>query len=128
MIIDFYITILKISLFSKIQFLKCFLLKEFCRQIIQMKDFLFNDDLEIRNGDFAIGESDNQHVKHILMAGKGEYKANPELGVGVEVLATEEPIDFFIEAKKNLEYDGMKVNNISFTEAGKVNVDAKYID
>lgn len=94
-----------------------------------MKDFLFEDDLIIKNGDFVIGESDNQHVKHILLAGKGEYKSNPELGVGIEnMLSTEEPMEFLIEAKKNLEYDGMKVNNISFTEAGTINVDAKYTE
>ncbi len=93
-----------------------------------MKDFLFNDDLEIKNGDFAIGESDNQHVQHILLSSKGEYKERPELGVGLErMLNTEEPMEFLIEAKKNLEYDGLKVNNISFTEQGTISVDAKYI-
>jgi hypothetical protein len=94
-----------------------------------MKDLLFNDDIEIKNGDFAIGEIDNQHVKHILIASKGEYKLSPELGVGIDrMLATEKPMEFLIEAKKNLEYDGMKVNNISFTENGTINVDAKYIE
>jgi len=92
-----------------------------------MKDLLFNDDIEIKNGDFLVGESDNQHVKHILTASKGEYKSSPELGVGIEkMLATEEPMEFLIESKKNLEYDGMKVNNISFTQQGTINIDAKY--
>lgn len=90
-------------------------------------DFLFDDDIEIKNGDFTSTESDNQHVKHILKASKGEYKSSPELGVGIEkMLATEEPMEFLIDAKKNLEYDGMNVNNISFTEYGTINVDAKY--
>ncbi len=92
-----------------------------------MRDILFNDDLEIKDGDFMVGESDNQHVKHILSASKGEYKASPELGVGIEkILNTEEPMEFLIEAKKNLEYDGMKVKDISFTANGTINVDAKY--
>lgn len=117
------------SLFSKSQFLTPSLLKEICEINITMKDILFNDDIEIKNGDFAIGESDNQHVKHILLASKGEYKFSPELGVGIDrMLATEEPMEFLIEAKKNLEYDGMKVKNISFTENGTINVDAKYIE
>lgn len=94
-----------------------------------MKDILFTDDVVVKNGDIAIGESDNQHVKHILLASKGEFKASPELGVGIEMmLNTEEPMEFLIEAKKNLEYDGMKVNNISFTETGTINVDAKYLE
>lgn len=92
-----------------------------------MQDFIFKDDLEIKNGDFAIGESSSQHAKHILIAQKGEYKQHPELGVGIEnMLNSEDAMDFLIEAKKNLEYDGMAVRNISFTKDGKLNVDAKY--
>lgn len=94
-----------------------------------MKDILFNNDITIKDGDFDIGESDNQHTQHILIATKGEYKASPELGVGLEsMLNTEEPMEFLIEAKKNLEYDGMKVNNISYTESGTINIDAKYTE
>lgn len=92
-----------------------------------MKDFLFTDDLQISDGDFAIGDSSNQHVQHILLAQKGEYKQTPELGVGIEqMLGADDPMEFLIEAKKNLEYDGMTVNNISFTEDQKLNIDAKY--
>ena len=94
----------------------------------RMKDFLFTDDLEIKTGDFAIGESDNQQVKFILQAQKGEFKANPEVGVGIDkMLHTDNPMEFLIEAKKNLEYDGMKVKNIAFINNGTINVDAKYI-
>lgn len=94
-----------------------------------MIDFLFDDDFIISNGDFAVGNSDNQHVKHILIASKGEFKANPEIGVGIEnMLNTEDPNEFLIEAKRNLQYDGMKVSNIAFTENGTINVDAKYTD
>lgn len=92
-----------------------------------MIDILFTADAEMKNGDFALGESANQHVKHILIASKGEFKSNPELGVDIEkMLATEQPVEFLIEGKKNLEYDGMKVNDISITEKGTLNVDANY--
>lgn len=92
-----------------------------------MKDFLLSDDLFFQNGDFAIGESHHQHTEHIIMAQKGEYKETPEIGVGIEqMLNSDEPTEFLIEAKKNLEYDGQKVKNISFSEDGKINVDAKY--
>jgi len=93
-----------------------------------MKDFLFDGDLQIVNGDLATGESGNQHTKHILTAGKGEYKGNPEIGAGIEnMLSTDEPMEFLIEAKRNLEYDGMKVKNITLTEQGTIDVDAKYL-
>ncbi len=92
-----------------------------------MNDFLFENDLVIIGGDLAIGESDNNHVKHILIANKGEFKASPELGVAIEeMFANENPNQFLIEAKRNLQYDGMQVSNISLTENGTVNVDAKY--
>ncbi len=92
-----------------------------------MKDFLLDDDLQIDNGDFVIGNSQNQHTQHIIIAHKGEYKEMPEIGVGIEqMLGTETGTEFLIEAKKNLEYDGQKVKNISFTHEGKINIDAKY--
>lgn len=92
-----------------------------------MKDIIMNADLEFQNGDFAIGESQNQHTEHIIIAHKGEYKEMPEIGVGIEqMLNTETGTEFLIEAKKNLEYDGQKVKNISFTHEGKINIDAKY--
>ncbi len=116
-------------MFSEKQIFTTHYIKEFCNINIHMKDFLFDDDLVIKDGDFAIGESDNQHVKHILLASKGEYKASPELGVGIEnMLNTDDPMEYLIEAKKNLEYDGMKVNNISFTEEQTISVDAKYTE
>lgn len=92
-----------------------------------MKDFLFDDDLLFQDGDLTIGEGDMQHTQHIIIAQKGEYKEATELGVGIEqMLNSEEPMEFLIETKKNLEYDGQKVSNISFTEEGKIKVDAKY--
>lgn len=94
-----------------------------------MKDFVFDDngDLLIQNGDFVIGESDNQHQLDILLAEKGEFKEFPEIGVGIqEMLSDDDFVEFLIEAKKNLEYDGMNINNIEFTENGSLNIDGNY--
>lgn len=92
-----------------------------------MKDFLFKEDLQISNGDLVIGESDNQHQKHILQAFKGEYKKTPEIGVGIEQMLNDDSIvPFLIEAKKMLEYDGMRINNIYFTKDDKLVIDGKY--
>lgn len=92
-----------------------------------MQDFIYNDDLVIKNGDLFIGESDNQHTEHILKANKGEYKGVPEIGVGIEqMLNSEDPTEFLIEAKKNLQYDGQNVDNISFTENESLIVESKY--
>lgn len=86
-----------------------------------------NNDLDIENGDFVIGKADNQHQKHILIATKGEYKEFPELGVGIsKMLSDDDFTDMLIEAKKNLQYDGMDVENISFNKSGKLIIDGKY--
>lgn len=94
-----------------------------------MKDLKLdtNGDLDIVDGDFVIGFSDNQHQEHILLANKGEFKEFPEIGVGiVQMLNDDDYTDLLIEAKKNLQYDGMEINNIKFENGGKLNIDGKY--
>ncbi|MGL5234052.1 MAG: oxidase [Empedobacter falsenii] len=94
-----------------------------------MIDILIDEDLEFEDGDFAIGISDKQHIKHILKAFKGEFKEFPELGVGIEQMINDDNyMDILIEAKKNLQYDGVEVKNIKFTDEGKLNVDGEYKD
>lgn len=79
------------------------------------------------NGDFAVGYSDNQHQEHILIATKGEYKEFPELGVGINrMLSEDDYTPMLIEAKKNLEYDGMKINNIKFQQNGNLDINGSY--
>ncbi len=54
--------------------------------MINRTDISLNEDndLKIENGDFVIGLSDMQHVEHILVAHPGEYKEQPQLGIGIE--------------------------------------------
>jgi hypothetical protein len=86
-----------------------------------------NGDLATQNGDFETGFSDNQHQEHILIATKGEYKEFPELGVGItQMLSDDDWMSVLIEAKKNLEYDGMKINNVKFEENGNLTIDGYY--
>jgi len=94
-----------------------------------MNDILLdrNGDLNFKNGDLEIGYSDNQHQEHILIANKGEYREFPELGVGIhQILDDDNYMSVLIEAKKNLEYDGMKINNIKFEANGNLNIDGQY--
>jgi len=44
---------------------------------------LMHNDLLIRNGDFVIGESDEQHIMDTINAFPGWWKENPPDGVGV---------------------------------------------
>lgn len=94
-----------------------------------MTDLLLdhNNALVIENGDFMIGRSDEQHQKHILLANKGEYKAHPEVGVGiVEMLGDDAYTESLIEIKKQLQYDGMVIKNVSYNENGKLIIDGNY--
>ena len=49
------------------------------------KDILLdeNNDLLIQNGDFVIGESEEQEIKCILQSVINDYKQTPELGVNL---------------------------------------------
>lgn len=93
-----------------------------------MQDILLeNDDLSFSGGDLATGTSDMQHQRHILLANPGQYRQYPALGAGiVSLLSDDDPNAVLLEAKRNLEYDRMKVSNIRFTAEGKLIVNAKY--
>lgn len=48
------------------------------------KDILLKDgDLDIAGGDLVWDESAAQHVEHLLLAQKGDYKQSPLTGVGI---------------------------------------------
>lgn len=49
------------------------------RQDVLLDD---NNELIVENGDFVIGDSDNQHAAIIFEAQKGEIRSSPELGFG----------------------------------------------
>jgi len=86
-----------------------------------------NNDIIISDGDFAIGRSDEQNQKLILISNKGEWKAHPEVGVGIEEMLNDDAYtELLIETKKQLQYDGMQINNVSYTSDGKLNIDGNY--
>lgn len=52
--------------------------KDFLREKLPNGDF---GDILIVNGDFVIGDSDNQHISDIVMSSPGWFKEFPLLGV-----------------------------------------------
>jgi hypothetical protein len=50
-----------------------------------VKDIILNDsgDLSFENGDFKIGDSDQQHVILLINTYAGAWKQNPTCGVGI---------------------------------------------
>ena len=88
------------------------------------KDILFelnkdskHFDLSIKNGDFVIGDSNLQHVAHIIEAEQGQFRQHPLVGVGV-IKMLNGPISG--AEKRNirlqLEADGYKAKEIVFRE------------
>lgn len=50
-----------------------------------VKDFLLDDDfdLQIRNGDFVVAESDEQHIQLITLLEQGQIRFSPLTGLGI---------------------------------------------
>ena len=92
-----------------------------------MKDILIDNNNDLRlstDGDFEVGYSDNQQQKAILTTEKGEWKEHPEVGVGIaQMLADDLYTEMLIEVKKQLEYDGMQINDVALQEGGKLLID-----
>lgn len=94
-----------------------------------MKDILIDEenDLRLLAGDFEVWYSNNQQQKAILTTEKGEWKEHPEVGVGIaQMLADDLYTEVLIEIKKQLEYDGMQINDVALQEDGKLLIDGQY--
>ena len=85
-------------------------------------DILYTDDLQITNGDFEIGESDQQHIRHILEAMQGSYKQKPLLGVGIREYLNS-PMDGELRRliQLQLQADGYSAVNIT-SDGQNVNI------
>jgi hypothetical protein len=67
-------------------------------------------DLQIENGDFAVGKADQQNVQIIFLAHPGEVKEWPMLGFGASkyLKSRVTQAKFYRDLKLQLEYDGYK--------------------
>lgn len=92
---------------------------------MERTDFILgaDGDLQIVDGDFLVGQSDDQNVAQILKATKGSFKQFPLLGVGIELDinglingATKRKI------RLHLDSDGYKVIGIE-QEDRSINID-----
>lgn len=74
---------------------------------------LLGNDLRIQNGDFIIGESDQQHIADTINAFPGWWKQFPADGVGVlrYLRSSGQQQKLCQEVKLQLQADGYQVNN-----------------
>ena len=83
----------------------------------------------IKNGDFVVGESTLQHQRTLLKMHAGENKRFPLVGVGLSTfLESEELRSLPGVVSEQFEQDGMQVVSCEINRAGKLAVDAKYVN
>lgn len=82
----------------------------------------------IENGDFAIGESTQQHQEDLLMSEKGEWLSDLTAGVGIRsmLLNDSEPDELKVEIQVEFERDGMDVNSLKIDNEFNLKIDANY--
>lgn len=95
-----------------------------------MTDILLDDnfDLRIQAGDFLTGDATLQHQQLLLLIQKGELRESPTRGVGIRdwMLDDVQQGDLNTAIKREFEADGMTVEQVRTTPAGKINVKAYY--
>lgn len=95
------------------------------------KDIILDDtgDFSILNGDLSVGESDSQHVDHIVTADLGHFRQWPLLGVGImrEIQGDFNPQELKQNIRLQLESDDyiVKQININTGEEFLVDIDAE---
>lgn len=89
-------------------------------------DFLLGSDgdLQIENGDFVTGQSDEQNVALILAVNKGAFKQFPLVGVGIKRYINGK-LDSQLERQIRLQLaaDGYSVKAIGLDNNDELNID-----
>lgn len=94
------------------------------------KDILF--DSPFANGDFNIGFSDEQHIKHIIASSPGHFKNAPLLGVQIKdwinaSMSPSEQQKLDKHIRLNLEADEVKQITVEVDpQTSEINVNGKY--
>jgi hypothetical protein len=87
-------------------------------------DFLQNDGEDLifnNNGDFAIGDSEKQHISDIIYTAPGWYKEFPSVGVNIQQYLSGAGIsdDLNRNLKLQLQSDGYSVTTAKFIQNGE---------
>lgn len=88
-----------------------------------------SENIVIRDGDFLVGPSDNQHVRHLFRANPGQYRVSPGIGIGIESALNGPLRPVAVESliRVNLERDGYLVISVSVSLRSGINVNAERI-
>jgi len=88
-----------------------------------------SENLVVRDGDFAVGPSDAQHVRHLLRANYGHYRFAPLVGVGIERRLSGPFTAPGLEAavRRQLDADGYLVVLVQVSRTAGININAERI-
>jgi hypothetical protein len=98
-----------------------------------LKDWLTNgNNMLIKDGDFVIGEAEEEYIENILIAEKGNYRQFPLVGVGIKnfinaAMTPQELTKLKREIAIQLEYDGYKINSININKDFKIDIDCERV-
>jgi hypothetical protein len=94
-----------------------------------MNDILLNNenDISIVNGDFQIGDSQQQEIESILIAFKGEFKNTPLLGAEIlrMLKARNTRQGITREVNEQLKYDGFQKIDFNIEDAENFTINAQ---
>jgi hypothetical protein len=86
-------------------------------------------DLIIQGGDLLVADSDGQHVQHICVADKGQYKQYPLLGVGLfrKINGPFNLQETKTDIKIQLRADNFTVNKVEIGQDFDIDIEAERI-
>ena len=96
------------------------------------RDILFSfdtDDLRIENGDFVIGDSDQQNIRNIVQAHRGQFYQTPLIGVGIldEMNSSVTVQSLKNRIRTNLLLDNYEPDGLEIADDFTITVNAKKI-
>lgn len=97
-----------------------------------MQDFKLNNnrDLDIKNGDFVTGDTDQQNIELLLLSHKGAFKEHPIVGVGItDYLKSPEIISRLRlenEISNQLEFDNFFIKDLDVNDLENIHIDGNY--
>lgn len=94
-----------------------------------MSDIILNSDfdIELKDGDFVLDKSTEQHLSLLLLSEKGEWREFPWLGVGIRnmLLDDAQPLLLKKEIRKQVQLDGAILTKLRLKQ-GEVELEADY--
>ncbi len=89
-------------------------------------DICFEEDICFEKGDFCVIESTAQHIRHAILAQKGEYKFAPIFGGEIKLGLSEDGslLELQGNLQDTLEQDGLHVKRLKIDKT--IDIEAEY--